>query len=150
MKNITNFVLLTELIATSGQPAREQFSEIANLGYSTVINLAMPDSDGAIPEEGGIVTSLGMAYVHIPVPFDRPTIDHLRQFIGVMNTLDGKRVWVHCVKNWRVSAFMYHYLRFEKGLPEVECRTPMLAAWEPAMDEVWRVFIGLTREEIDI
>src|SRR5450756_117291 len=36
-------------------------------------NLALPTSDNAIPNEGSVVTSLGMAYVHIPVDFKAPT-----------------------------------------------------------------------------
>lgn len=148
MSEITNFVQLTKLIGTSGQPLRGQFAEIATQGYSVVVNLAMPDSDHAIAEEGSIVTSLGMSYIHIPVPFDRPTVDHLRQFFGVMKAFDGKKVWVHCVMNWRVSAFMYHYLRIEKGWKEEDCRSPLLKEWEPGMDEVWRPFLNLDRDAI--
>jgi len=148
MDEIANFAQPNKLIATSGQPASGQFAMIASEGYSVVINLAMPDSNHAIPEEGEIVTSLGMAYIHIPVPFDAPSVDHLRQFIGVMSALDGKRIWVHCVRNWRVSAFMYHYLRIEKGLSPEQCRSPVLDEWGPRMDEVWHAFLGLSREEI--
>ncbi|MEW5756483.1 MAG: protein tyrosine phosphatase family protein [Pseudomonadota bacterium] len=148
MSEITNFVQLTKLIGTSGQPSRGQFAEIATQEYSVVVNLAMPDSDHAIAEEGSIVTSLGMSYVHIPVPFDRPTVNHLRQFFGVMKAFDGKKVWVHCVMNWRVSAFMYHYLRIEKGLPDADCISPILREWEPRMEEVWRSFLGLDRDAI--
>jgi hypothetical protein len=39
-----------------------------------VINLAMPNSENAIPEEGYIVTARSMTYVHIPVPFDAPML----------------------------------------------------------------------------
>lgn len=140
-QSITNYYQLTMLTATSGQPTREQFTEIANQGYVVVINLAMPDSNHVIPDEGAIVTSLGMSYFHIPVPFDRPTTDHLQQFFGVMHAVDGKPVWVHCVKNWRVSAFMYHYLKREKGLPEQACRSPILDEWEPEMNDVWKRFL---------
>lgn len=141
MCKIDSFVQVTELIATSGQPTREQFAGIAELGHRVVINLAMSDSDRALPDEGSIVTSLGMSYIHIPVPFDKPTAAHLQQFIAVMRALEGSKVWVHCVRNWRVSVFMYRYLRYERGLPEEACRSPVLDQWLPTMDDAWKHFL---------
>ena len=145
---MTNYVQLTEQVATSGQPTRDQFAEIAARGFGAVVNLALPDSDHAIADEGSVVTSLGMSYTHIPVRFDHPTVDDLRLFFGTMRALEGRKVWVHCVVNARVSAFMYHYLKHEKGLDEAACRSPVLERWQPRMDEVWSKFLALTREEI--
>lgn len=142
-QQISNFVQLTEDIGTSGQPAREQFQVIADDGYRSVVNLALPTSDHAIADEGSIVTGLGMRYFHIPVKFDAPTLDDLRTFIGVMQALEGSKVWVHCVVNARVSAFLYHYLRHVRGLPESASRSPLLARWEPRMDDTWRAFMKL-------
>jgi protein tyrosine phosphatase (PTP) superfamily phosphohydrolase (DUF442 family) len=147
MQDITNYVQLTDLVGTSGQPTEQQFKAIADAGFTAVINLAMPDSDKAIPEEGSIVTGLGMSYVHIPVPFDAPSCAHLKQFSGAMQAFDGQRVWVHCVVNARVSAFMYQYLTKVKGLPEAESRSPILDRWEPDMDEVWRNFLAMPAAE---
>lgn len=149
-EEITNFVQITEDIGTSGQPTLDQFKLIAGLGYSTVINLAMPNSDNAIAEEGCLVTSLGMNYFHMPVPFEAPTIEHLKQFIGVMGALDTKRVWVHCAVNARVSAFMYHYLSKVKGLTEVASKSPVFEDWEPQMDDVWKSFMQITKDDIGL
>ncbi len=143
MDQIINHIQLTDDVATSGQPTAAQFERIARAGYAAVINLAMPDSDGALPDEGSVVSGLGMAYVQIPVPFDAPTARHLRQFIGAMRAFEGQRVWVHCAVNARVSAFMYHYLRSVRGLPETAARSPILERWEPDMDPVWRDFLAL-------
>ena len=143
LQDITNFVALTDDIGSSGQPTREQFQSIAEAGYAAVINLAMPDSDHAISEEGSLVTALGMSYVHIPVNFAAPTVDDLRQFIGVMQALEGRKVWVHCVVNARVSAFLYHYLKRVRKLDEDDCRSPILTKWEPQMDDTWREFLAM-------
>lgn len=148
MSEITNYVQLTPDIATSGQPTREQFAEIAARGYQAVVNLALATSDHAIREEGSLVAGAGLSYSHIPVRFEDPTTEDLRLFIGTMRALEGRKVWVHCVVNARVSAFMYHYLRHEKGLPEAESRSPVLARWEGSMDDVWKRFLALTPEEI--
>lgn len=146
--DITNFVQLTEDVATSGQPTREQFAEIAAKGYRAVVNLALAESDHAVPEEGSLVAAAGMSYAHIPVRWDGPTVDDLRLFIGTMRALEGRKVWVHCVLNLRVSAFMYHYLRNDRGLPEAQSRSPVLDRWGPRMDEVWKRFLALTPDEI--
>ncbi len=143
MDQIINHIQLTEDVATSGQPTAAQFELIARAGYAAVINLAMPDSDRALADEGSVVTGFGMAYVHIPVPFEAPTARHLRQFIGAMRAFEGERVWVHCAVNARVSAFMYHYLRRVRGLPETAARSPILDRWEPEMDPVWRDFLAM-------
>jgi protein tyrosine phosphatase (PTP) superfamily phosphohydrolase (DUF442 family) len=148
MTDITNYVQLTDNVATSGQPTREQFAEIAARGYEAVVNLALATSDHAIPEEGSLVAGAGMMYAHIPVRFENPTTADLRLFIGTMRALEGRKVWVHCVVNARVSAFMYHYLRHEKRLPEEQSRSPVLDRWAPRMDDVWKRFLALTPHEI--
>ncbi|MDD5036369.1 MAG: protein tyrosine phosphatase family protein, partial [Methylococcaceae bacterium] len=150
LSTIPQYFQVLETIATSGQPAEEQFKLIAEQGYSSVINLALSDSDKAIAGEGGIVAGLGMNYVHLPVPFDNPTVRHLRNFIGIVKVLENQKVWVHCVVNARVSAFMYHYLILEKGYPEDAAKTPLLKTWSSRkMDEVWRKFLALSLQDIN-
>jgi len=148
LNNITNFVQLTDDVGTSGQPSREQFQTIASGGFRAVVNLALPSSDHAIPDEGSVVTGLGMSYIHIPVDFAKPTVDDLKTFIGTMEALKGRKVWVHCVVNARVSAFMYLYLKHIRQLDEAAARSPVLERWKPQMDETWTRFLSLTKDEI--
>ncbi|WP_339858743.1 protein tyrosine phosphatase family protein [Pseudohongiella acticola] len=148
MDELLNFHQSTETIGTAGQPTREQFKKIAEQGYSSVVNLAMHDSDNAIPEEGNIVSSLGMSYFHMPVPFDRPTAEHLKKFIRIMYALEGEKVFVHCALNARVSAFMYKYLTLCKSVGEAESTSPLLRQWLPQMDEAWKSIIRLSADEV--
>jgi hypothetical protein len=67
LTTIYQFLPLSETIATAGQPTVEQFPAIQAAGYDVVINLALPESANAIPEEGAIVEKLGLQYIHIPV-----------------------------------------------------------------------------------
>lgn len=67
--SILNHYQITDQIASSGQPLENQFTEIAEGGYNAVLNLAMPDHDNSIANEGSVLTALGMTYIHIPVPF---------------------------------------------------------------------------------
>ena len=140
--DILNHHDVTADIASSGQPSAAQFKEIAASGYQVVINLAMPDHDNAIANEGSIVTSLGLTYIHIPVSFDAPTDDQLATFSGYMDTLERKKVWVHCIVNARVSAFLFCYLQKNRGLSAEQSATPLLEQWLPQMDKVWKEFIS--------
>ncbi len=70
VEDIINFFSATDNIGTGGQPTPGQLADVAEAGYTTVINLAMHDSDNALRDKGSIVSSLGMDYVHIPVPFE--------------------------------------------------------------------------------
>src|SRR5688500_13210364 len=104
--------MLAEGIGTSGMPRAEQFTNIATAGFKTVINLALPISDNALPNEGQLVTCAGMTYVHIPVLFDAPQragYERFERFERIMNSLRPEPVFVHCAANMRVSAFMFLY-----------------------------------------
>ena len=139
--SITNYLRISEQLTSSGQPEDNQFKLIKNEGYEVVVNLAMPNSEDVIPEEGNIVTAHGMTYVNIPVPWEAPTKDHLEQFFGVMRAFEGKKIWVHCVKNFRVSAFLYQYYRLELGQSKEESTDVLFKGWEPI--EVWQDFMRL-------
>ena len=141
IEDITNYIYISKYISSSGQPKELQFKDIALAGYQAVVNLAMPNSENAIPEEGYIVTARKMMYVHIPVPFDVPNIGHLKMFIGVMSAFSDKKVWVHCVVNKRVSAFLYQYQRLAGGKSHEEAVKVMLPTWKP--DKVWQQFMEL-------
>ena len=140
INNILNTIQITENIYTSGQPTPDQFQIIADVGYQNIINLAMPDSTNALPDEGGFVSEASMNYFHIPVPFDAPTREHLQLFLKLMRILEGEMIWVHCALNWRVSAFMQHYQRSVLKLDETQ-QTPMLESWEP--DDIWLAFLAI-------
>lgn len=84
MEKIRNYVQLTEKLGTGGQPSAEQFPIIAENGYRHVINLGMPDHADSLSNEGELVSALGMNYIHIPVPFDKPTREHVRLFCKIL------------------------------------------------------------------
>jgi protein tyrosine phosphatase (PTP) superfamily phosphohydrolase (DUF442 family) len=146
--DILNQYHVTENIASSGQPDEAQLEQIASEGYYAVINLAMPDHKKSLANEGSIVTSLGMTYIHIPVPFEAPNEDHLVTFSGYMDALETKKVWVHCIVNARVSAFLFRYLQKNRGWSAEKSATPILEQWLPDMDVVWKDFISLAPEQL--
>ena len=149
MEGLFNFCQIAKNVGTAGQPTVDQLSDIAKAGYTTVVNLAMHDSDNAIPQEGNIVTSLGMTYIHMPVPFDAPTVNHVRKFFGIMDVLGNEKVFVHCAVNARVSAFMHQYLTLRKGVASAQATSPMLQKWLPEMDDNWKSIMGLESGDVD-
>ncbi len=137
---IINYRLLSPTLATAGMPRPEDLSLLAGQGYRAVINLALPDSPGAIEDEGGCVRALGMDYVSIPVVWEAPQLEDYRAFCAAMDARRGLPVFVHCVLNMRVSAFCYAYRVQRLGVPEAQARADLLAIWEP--DEVWNAFLA--------
>ncbi|GAA6153995.1 protein tyrosine phosphatase family protein [Pseudoteredinibacter isoporae] len=139
---IFNVHQITDRISSSGQPSRDEFQHISDAGYEVVINLAMPDHEKSISDEGAVITALGMSYIHIPVPFDSPKECHYTEFSSYMDALRNKKVWVHYIVNARVSAFLFRYLQDSRGFTPAQATTPILEQWLPQMDDVWKAFIS--------
>jgi protein tyrosine phosphatase (PTP) superfamily phosphohydrolase (DUF442 family) len=146
VQSVANYLNISERISSSGQPEELQFKDIATAGHEVVINLAMPNSENALPDEGYIVSTRKMAYVHIPVPFDNPTIEHLKMFFGVMVAFSNKKCWIHCVVNKRVSAFMFQYQKLILGASSEEANKVVIPNWQP--NKVWQEIMELKAEDV--
>ena len=138
-EEIYNFLQLSDRIATSGQPDEEQLMEIGRARYEAVINLALTGTDYALEDEAGLVRSLGLKYIHIPVIWENPTPEDLDAFMDTMDSLQGKKVYVHCVANMRVSAFMALYRILRLGWDLERAMQDVHKIWEP--NERWAAFI---------
>jgi protein tyrosine phosphatase (PTP) superfamily phosphohydrolase (DUF442 family) len=148
LESIRNYVRLTAEIATAGQPKREQFAAIAAAGFDSVINLAMPDHPDSLEDEGALVSSLGMTYCQLPVPFDAPEPAHLRKFVALLQAQTEKPLFVHCIMNYRVSAFMYLYLKHVRQRPEAEARSPILDRWR--IEPCWQRLMEMSASELGL
>lgn len=139
MKDIFNFLQVSDRIATSGQPTVAQFASIANAGYRVVVNLALPTSTNALPDEAAIVAAQGMQYVSIPVSWEQPTLHDVEQFFSIMAANAHQPVFVHCAANMRVSAFMYLYRRIHDRLSDADAQPDLQRIWVP--NATWQTFI---------
>jgi protein tyrosine phosphatase (PTP) superfamily phosphohydrolase (DUF442 family) len=139
LNSIRNFRRLDERIATSGQPSEAQLRDIAEAGFRNVINLALKTSPGALPDEGDRVAGLGLGYVHIPVDFKAPAAADYEHFSAAMDARKGQTVFVHCIANYRVSAFMAIYRVQRLGWERAAALDRLREVWEP--DEVWTRFL---------
>jgi uncharacterized protein (TIGR01244 family) len=139
LSQIINYVQTPDGIGSAGQPTVAQFSAIAEAGYRVVVNLAMPDSDNAVPDEGTYVTQHGMDYVHLPVAWRHPTPERFNRFRAVLNLYQDVPAFVHCAMNMRASAFVFVYRVVERHVPVAIAEPAMHAVWHP--DRIWSAFI---------
>jgi len=133
---------IDERITTSGQPSVDELASIAALGVRTVINLGLHSHPKALPDEAGSVAALGMTYVHIPVDFANPTEADFAAFVRAVAVSGDAKLHVHCIANYRVSAFFYRYRRDVLGMDAAQARADLEQVWQP--DAVWTAFIART------
>jgi protein tyrosine phosphatase (PTP) superfamily phosphohydrolase (DUF442 family) len=120
---------LSPEVTTSGGIEDKDVARLEQAGTRHVINLALDDHPDALADEGRKLAKHGIFYTHIPVPFDAPEERHYRAFVAALETGD-RPVHVHCIANWRVSAFFYRYHR-EQGMDEAEARALLEQQWSP-------------------
>lgn len=141
LTRIKNFIPISNLLATAGQPTEKQLSQLAHAGFQTVINLALHnDLHYSLPDEAGLVKSLGMEYIHIPVLFHAPEEANLLAFLRAMEAQDQRKVLVHCAENKRVPVFLALYRIIKLGWSTQEALSDMRSVWKP--NEVWQQFIS--------
>lgn len=145
LEGIRGYLQLDDRLATSGMPEPEHFATMRAKGFEAVINLALATSDHAMPNEGELVSAQGMTYVHIPVKFDAPQPEDFERFSRVMKVFDGRRIFVHCAANMRVSAFVFLHRLRGGNVSRADAERDLRKIWEP--DGVWREFINRTLAE---
>lgn len=150
--SIRNFQRLGPRITTSGRLRDEDLEPLAALGVIHVINLALDSHPEALVDERAKLAARGIGYTHIPVPFDDPRDEHYRGFVAALAALAAAReapVHVHCIMNYRVSAFFYRHHRETGGMDEPRARALMARQWEPDCSErpeagPWKEFLART------
>jgi uncharacterized protein (TIGR01244 family) len=135
---------------TSGRIEDKDVARLAALGVAHVINLALETHPEALASEGTKLRQHGIAYTNIPVPFDAPTEAHFAAFRDAIESAQGP-VHVHCIMNWRVSAFFYRLNRDHRGMAEPAARAIMEQQWSPDGNDrpeakVWADFIAMRSE----
>ena len=147
VEEIKNFIQVNERLGTGGQPTEDQVRDVAGAGYEAVVNLGLLGQGYSLPDEAGLVQSLGLGYRHIPVDFQGPTQDDFDAFVGAMDEVGGKAVFVHCAANYRVACFVGLYGEARLGWTREQADTHIARIWQP--DEIWSPFIDEARKRID-
>jgi protein tyrosine phosphatase (PTP) superfamily phosphohydrolase (DUF442 family) len=140
LEEIINYLEISPAVGTAGQPTRQQFAEICAAGYEVVINLATSTSWDAVADEPELTRALGMQHIAIPVDWEAPTTHDLEQFFAAMDGCKGRKVFVHCARNMRVSCFIYLYRVLKLGWSPEAALPDLLKIWQP--DGTWQIFIN--------
>ena len=145
LEDIRAWQRLSERVTTSGRLQEADPPRLAAIGTRHVINLAMPDHPEALLDAEAAFAANGIGYTHIPVPFDAPEEEHYARFVEALEAVEGS-VHVHCIANWRVSAFFYRYHRDACGMREPQARALMERQWSPERHDhpaapAWAAFI---------
>ena len=148
MNKILNYIKINELISTSGQPNIDELKHIANEGFEVIINLGLQTSSNVLEDENKIVADLNMTYINIPVDFENPKLSDLKLFLTILQSLESNKVWIHCSKNYRVSAFMYVYHKYVLHTPFEQIDLSIFEDWQPnlAWQELMKVSIEKLRK----
>lgn len=137
--SIYKYRLLTEGIATSGQPSEDELVYISNAGYEIVINLGLQNADYAVKIESSFFKRKGIRYIHIPVIFENPKEKDLMAFINVLDKYKDCKVFIHCAANKRVSVFIALYRILSLGWSIDKAIKDLNTVWLP--NKIWRSFI---------
>lgn len=140
LSEIYNFLQISDKLATAGMPTEDQLALLKEAGYEVVINLAMPNQPNALADEAEIVTGMEMEYISIPVPWNKPTSALLDRAFDAFSANAERKLFVHCMANYRVSAFIYLYRVLRLGVPQAEAETLLHHIWQP--NETWANFIA--------
>jgi protein tyrosine phosphatase (PTP) superfamily phosphohydrolase (DUF442 family) len=147
LEDIRAFLPLDSRLATSGQPTEAQFTAIRDAGFETVINLAMPNSTSALPDEATTVHALGMEYVALPVVWEDPKVEDAERFFAEMEARRGQKLFVHCAMNMRVSAFIYLWRTLREGWTAEQATPDLHRIWVP--EGRWATFMDDVAKRVE-
>jgi uncharacterized protein (TIGR01244 family) len=145
---IYNYRKVDEQLITAGQPREAQLRAAAAEGFKHVINLAPTSSRNALPDEAGVVRSLGMHYHYIPVDWEKPTDADFAEFERAMSAAGGEKTIVHCAANFRASAFYSLYAMKHLGWSAERAQEFRASIWKGSDYPVWEAFIERTQAQI--
>ncbi|MBY5994167.1 protein tyrosine phosphatase family protein [Ferrimonas balearica] len=132
-------------VVTAGLPTAEQLTALPEAGIAVVINLIPRDHAHRLAGEAELATQAGLTYYQIDVDWQAPKAEDLARFQSLMDQHRQSGLLVHCMANYRASAFYYLYRALEDGEPTPE----LLAPWgdlEASLAEYpqWRDFMDNT------
>ncbi len=140
-QDIYNYIKVSNDLITGGQPTEAQIQDAAAEQFQIVINLATISPRYSLPDEEGLVRSLGMEYYHIPVKWGEPTESDFQAFENLMQHISGKTL-LHCAANYRVSAFYSLYALKHLGWTLEQATAFRAPIWQGSDFPVWEKLIG--------
>lgn len=143
---IYNFKRVDDRLVLGGQPSAEQLQAVADASIKAVVNLSTNDPRYALPDEEGLVRSLGLQYHYLPVQWEAPTVDDFDRYVELMEQLAGEKILVHCAANYRVSVFYALYALVQRRWSAAEADAFIATVWQPAEHPQWATFIATIKQ----
>ncbi len=118
--DVPNFYRVSESLYRSGQPSREGFNEIAEMGIRTVINLRSFHSDSLLIE------NLDLNYYSIPMTIIEPDEEQKEQLLKIVSDSTRTPVLIHCFNGSdRTGSMVAYYRILNNGWSNEEALTEM-------------------------
>jgi protein tyrosine phosphatase (PTP) superfamily phosphohydrolase (DUF442 family) len=152
LKSIPNFFTYSETLSAGGQPTHEQFEHLKESGVEVVINISPVSARNAYREEHETVEKLNMDYIHFPIDCSNLRDVHYFTIRALLNTAEGKKIFMHCGANIKTSNLVHMYHVLEKGEDEASSLRTLLRIQQP--EAKWFAYfkkmgmLGLTAEPI--
>lgn len=136
LSQIKNFQFIHEHLFSSGQPTAEQLKAIKEYGVTTIINVALSDSEERLDHEDHICLDLGLNYVQMPISWEMPSVDQCILVLDMIDYLVNEQsVWLHCNENQHVSCLMYLYRQYYMNIDLATAHDALHQIWQP--NETW-------------
>lgn len=139
ISSIYNYLYWQHDLSSAGQPEQEELESLAGKGFNWIINIGLLHTDYALEDEAGLLQAMGLRYTHIPVSFERPSMESFTRFVEVMQQSEGYKRFVHCAANYRATVFIAMYLHLYQQHDYEAVMSKVYDIWQP--DPVWRAFI---------
>lgn len=149
IETIYNYRMVDDQLSTAGQPTEAELRDAANAGVRTIINLAPFDPRYSLPDEAGLVETLGMAYHHIPVDWGSPTERDFAAFEQAMLARQAGKALIHCAANFRATAFYSLFAMKQLGWSAAQAEAFRASIWHGSDYPQWESFIQRMQRAIN-
>lgn len=102
---VTNFAKLETTIACAGATTPAAIPEIKKMGYKAVINLRLPNEQGAdIDGEVAAAKDAGISFYNLPFNTASPDSAIVERFLDAVSAPANQPAFVHCASGNRAAA----------------------------------------------
>ncbi|HEX2935527.1 MAG TPA: protein tyrosine phosphatase family protein [Bacteroidales bacterium] len=120
IERIFNYYAYNDNLAAGGQPTAEQIEALKQSGFDVIVNISPASARNALQNEHQLVERWEMDYIHFPVDCSNLRETHYLTVAAILNSLEGKKVFMHCGGNIKTSNLIHMYHVLEKGMNEQE------------------------------
>ncbi len=106
---------ITDALAIAGQLTLDEFHQLVEEGYRSVVNLRSLDEIDFLEDEQSILEQLGIRYLSNPITLENIHPDFVRTLIQQITELP-KPVLLHCDSGTRSAILALLYIAMKQGM----------------------------------